>query len=248
MFNNQKIIATIEARMTSSRLPGKVLMPLAGEPALKQMIDRVKKSKYLDEVVVATTVNASDNLIVELLEKINCKYFRGSEMDVMGRVVGAAKSVNADIIVELTADCPLMDPALIDRGIEEFFSGDFDCAANVIERSYPDGFDVQTFPARLLDEAAKLTNDPIDREHVSRYFYQHPEKYKILHWQAPKEFYWPELRVTLDEMDDYILINKIFEEFHFNDKKDFDFKDVINLCRRFSELTKINQHVQAKQV
>src|SRR3990167_111470 len=118
---NQRIVATIEARMTSSRLPGKVLMPIAGTPALEMVIHRLKLSKYVDAICVATTTNATDDAIVALAEKLGVGCFRGSESDVLGRVLGAAQSAKADIIVEVTADCPFVDPALVDRCIEEFF-------------------------------------------------------------------------------------------------------------------------------
>lgn len=244
---NKKIVATIEARMTSTRLPGKVLMPLVGKPALARMIDRIKKSKYVNEIVVATTINKADDPIVKLAKQNNVKFFRGSEMDVLGRVVGAAQSVKTDIIVELTGDCPLMDWRLIDRGVEEFFSGDYDCAANVIKRSFPDGFDVQVYPTFLLAEVSGLTSNLLDREHVSRYIYHHEEKYKINHWLAPKEYFWPELRVTLDEINDYKLINTVFEKL-FPNNQDFSYIDVIKLFKKFPDLLKINENVKAKKI
>jgi len=245
--NGKKIVATIEARMTSTRLPGKVLLPLAGKPALGQMVKRVKKAKYLDEIVIATTINKTDESIVELARQIGVKFFRGSEEDVLGRVLGAAQSVGADIIVELTGDCPLMDPGLIDRGIEEFFSGNFDCAANVIRRSFPDGFDVQVFPVLLLAQIDKLSNDPLDREHVSYYIYRNEGKYRINHWLSEDEYYWPELRVTLDEKDDYILLNNIFKKL-MPVNENFNYMDVINFLRKNPELLEINKNAKAKQI
>ncbi len=248
MYKNKKIVATIEARMTSTRLPGKVLMNLAGRPALERMIERVRRSKYLDEIVVATTINKADEPIVKLANRIDLKYFRGSEMDVLARVVGAAQSVKADLIVELTGDCPLMDWRLVDRGIKEFFRHPCDCAANIVMRSFPDGFDVQVYPAKLLAQVAKLTDDPLDREHVSRYIYQNEDKkYKIRHWLSSKKYFWPQLRITLDEKDDYILINRIFEAL-LNKKQDFSYIDVINFLRNNPDLLKINQHVKAKKI
>lgn len=244
---NKKIAATIQARMTSTRLPGKVLMPLAGEPALGRMIKRLQRSKYLDGIVVATTINKADDTIVKLADNLQVKYFRGSEMDVLGRVLGAAQSVKADIIVELTGDCPLMDWRLVDRGVEEFFSGKYDCAANVIKRSFPDGFDVQVFPASVLAEIDKLTDDPVDREHVSYYIYRHEEKYRINHWLADKKYFWPELRVTLDEKDDYELLNIVFEKLLLVDE-DFSYVDVINLFKKNPDLLKINENVKAKEI
>lgn len=247
MYKNKKIAATIEARMTSTRLPGKILMSLAGKPSLERMIERVLKSKYIDDVVIATTVNKTDDPVIALAERMKVKSFRGSEFDVLGRVLGAARSADADIIVELTGDCPLMDWRLIDRGIEEFFKEECDCAANVIKRTFPDGFDVQVFSTELLARVDALTDDPLDREHVSYYIYRNEGKYKINHWIAEKEYVWPELRVTLDEKDDYDLLNMVFEKLLPQDP-DFDYRDVVNLFRKNPDLLKINQNVKAKTV
>jgi len=243
--NNKKIVATIEGRMTSSRLHGKILMPLAGKPALERLIERLKRSKYLDEIVVATTINDSDDPVVKLAKRLGVKYFRGSEDDVLGRVFKAAKSVNGDIIVEVTGDCPLVDWRLIDRGIKEFFERKVDYASNVIRLSYPIGFDVQVFPVAVLAEVNKLTDDPVERTHVSYYIYNHPEKYKLYNWQADKECFWPELRVTLDEQADYEFLNAIFEEL-LPKNEDFSVYDVINLLKNNTKLLNINKHVKRK--
>ena len=140
MYNNKRIAATIEARMTSTRLPGKVLLDLGGTPALEFMIRRVRRSAYVDTVAVATTVNAADDAISALSDSLGCACYRGSEEDVMLRVLDTARSVSADIIVELTGDCPFIDPVYIDKVIELYFSGSYDYASNVVERSFPDGF------------------------------------------------------------------------------------------------------------
>lgn len=244
--NKKKIVATIEARMTSTRLPGKVLMPLAGKPALERLIERLKRSKFVDEIVVATTINKSDDLIVKLAGRLGVKYFRGSELDVLRRVLMAAQSVKGDIIVEITGDCPLVDWRLVDRGIEEFFRKKADYASNLLKPSYPIGFDVQVFPVDVLAEVDKLTNDPVDRVHVSYYIYNHPEKYKLHSWEADKKAYWPNLRLTLDEKEDFELLNIIFKEL-LPEKEDFTVYDVVNLLKNKPELLKINKHVKQKK-
>ena len=247
MYENKKqiIVATIEARMTSSRLPGKVLLPLAGKPALERLVERIRRSRYVDDIVVATTINNEDQPIVDLCEKIGCLYFRGSEEDVLSRVLSAAKSVTGDIIVEITGDCPLIDHRHIDKVIELFYSGEYDYASNTIERSFPDGFDVQVFPVHVLEEVDRLTHDPIDRVHVSYYIYTHPERYRLFNWKAEGVMYWPGLGITLDEEDDYILLNKIFEEL-FPKNADFSAKDVVELLRNRPELVEINSNVRRK--
>ena len=246
MYKNKKIVATIEARMTSSRLPGKVLLPLAGKPALERMIERLKRSKYLDKIMVATTINFTDDPIVELAKKLKVGYFRGSEYDVLARVLEAAESVKADIIVELTGDCPLVDPVLVDKGIEEFFDSGADYAANNISASYPLGFDIQVFPVSVLKEVDSLTNDKIDRAHVSYYIYNHPKRFKLHNWVASRECYWPDLRVTLDEKEDYELLNTVFNKLLLINEN-FSVSDVINLCKNEPKLVEINKNVKQKE-
>lgn len=244
---NQKIIATIEARMTSSRLPGKVLLPLAGKPALERLVERIRRSRYVDDIVVATTINNDDQPIIDLCKKIGCSYFRGSEEDVLSRVLEAAIAVNGDIIVEITGDCPLIDHRHIDKVIELFYSGEYDYASNTIERTFPDGFDVQVFPVHVLEEVDRLTQDPIDRVHVSYYIYSHPERYKLVNWKAEGDMYWPGLGITLDEEDDYKLIKKIFEKL-LPVNEDFSAEDIVNLLRKQPELVEINSDVRRKLV
>lgn len=243
----KKIVATIEARMSSTRLPGKVLMPLAGKPALERLVDRLKKSKYIDEIVIATTVNTADKSIVKLAKKMGVGFWQGSEDDVLSRVLDAAKSVQADLIVEITGDCPLVDPCLVDRGIEEFFSQPVDYAANIIPPSYPNGFDIQVFPLSVLQEVSELTKDPIDRVHVSYYIYKHPERYALRNWEAEEDCRWPDLRVTLDEKADYKLLNVIFEKLLPKDEY-FSVHDVVRLLREDSSLLEINKYVRQKSI
>lgn len=233
--------------MTSTRLPGKVLFEIEGKPALEYMINRVKKSKLVDDIVVATTINDSDLPIIDLCNKIGCKFYRGSEDDVLLRVLNAARSVNSDIIVELTGDCPFIDPEIIDDVIELYFSGDYDYASNVVEKSFPDGFDTQVFSVRNLERVSEMTDNPIDRVHVSCYFYKNPHKFRLANLTAPKELTWPDLRLTLDEEADYHLLKLIAEKLK-NHKGMFSARHVISLLRQEPDLIEINKHVKAKEL
>lgn len=221
-----KIVLTIEARMTSSRLPGKVLMESCGKPLLQHMIERVKRCQGISDVVVATTINDTDDAIVELCNKINCKYFRGSEDDVLLRVLDAAKSVSADIIVETTGDCPLIDWRHIDYLVEFFLKNEYDFVANNIERSFPDGFDIRIFSTEALEQVNNLSQEMADHEHVSIYFPNHPEKFTSYNWKADYFENRPEYEVTLDERGDYMLIDSIFKGLFFQNE-DFTCRDVI---------------------
>src|SRR3954470_10802095 len=160
---NGRVVATIEARMTSSRLPGKVLLPVLGRPLLELMVERLRRARTIDEIVIATTEDATSDPLQELAERLGIGCFRGSEDDVLARVLGAAQAYDAELIVELTGDCPLIDPALVDHLIERHREGGADYTANVLDKTYPLGFAVQVFPTRVLAEVAELTDDPADR-------------------------------------------------------------------------------------
>jgi len=238
MKKKPKIVASIEARMTSSRLPGKVLMAAYNDVSmLEYMINRVKKSELIDEIIIATTINNTDDPIIYLCKKLNIKYFRGSENDVLERVLNAHISVESDIIVELTGDCPIIDPVVIDKVISKYLDNDFDYVSNAHIRSYPDGFDVQVFAKKLLENVSKLTNDQYDRENVSSYIYR-TNKYKLKEVVAEEGEYWPELRVTLDDKGDYLLLKNIIWHFHENNLENFSVKDVV-------EYVKSNRHLLA---
>jgi len=244
---NQKIVATIEARMTSSRLPGKVLFDLQGKTVLGHIIERLRRSKYIDQVVVATTVNETDDPIIELCNQLDCKYYRGSEDDVLDRVLKTAQSVNGDIIVEITGDCPVIDWRHVDHLIELFYSDKYDYAANIIKRTFPRGFDTQVFPTKILEDVWKSTEDPKDREHVSFYIYTHPEKYLLGNWEAPKNIHHPELEITLDTKEDYELIKHIYDIL-YTKNNDFSAEDVVELLLSNEKLANIVASVNRKHV
>ena len=212
-LTDKKIIATIEARMTSSRLPGKVLLESMGKPMLQIMTERLKNLKYVDDIVIATTINETDDSIVELASTLGIKYFRGSEEDVLARVLGAAKQNEADVIVELTGDCPLIDPELIDQVIQLYFKQECDYATNCLTPSFPLGMETEVFATQLLEIADKEGRTLEDREHVSWFFVRNPERFKLVNIEAPNELKWPTLRLTLDEEADYRVIDAVFSEF-----------------------------------
>jgi spore coat polysaccharide biosynthesis protein SpsF len=242
---SKKIVATIEARMTSNRFPGKVLQPLGGMPALEFMIRRIQKSRLVGQVVVACTINRDDDPIEALCRKIGCGCHRGSEDDVLKRVLDAATEYRADLIVELTGDCPFIDPQVIDQVIGLYLEAGVDYASNVVERSYPDGFDVQVFSIDGLRKADTLTKDPIDRIHVSSYFYRTEGVFTRKTLKAPAELDWPELGLTLDEPDDYRMLCAVADALG---KKfdEFTVQDVVKLLRQRPDLLEINSHVRRK--
>ena len=241
-----KIVATIEARMTSSRLFGKVLLPFLGIPSLEQMIERVHQARYIDEIVVATTVNKTDDPIVELCKQLDVQYYRGSENDVLERVLEAAKSVNADYICELTGDCPLIDPLVIDDIIISHISGEYDYSSNfLLERSFPIGLDTQIFATKILQKVSELTIDPIDRVHVSYFIYSNPRLFSLNGVVAAPHSFGPDIRVTLDTKEDYELIQKVFEALYDKDNV-FTAKSIVSWFRSNPEQLLINKHIRQK--
>ena len=240
-MKKKKIVASIEARMTSSRLPGKVLMEaIDGVSMLEFMVSRLKKSKLIDEIIIATTINETDNGIVDLCNKLKIKYFRGSEPDVLLRVLEAHKSTKSDIIVELTGDCPLIDPKIVDKIITKYLDSDFDYVSNSHVRSYPDGFDAQVFSYELLKQVSILTNDLYDRENVSSFIYR-SGKYSTFGFIAEPHEFWPELRVTLDDHGDYILIKNIIDYFYSINKHEFNVTDVVSYMKKNCDLLELNK-------
>jgi spore coat polysaccharide biosynthesis protein SpsF len=240
------IIAIIEARMTSSRLPGKVMLPVVGKPMLYHLINRLKTVSLLDDIVLATTTNSSDDILEEFANKIGIGCFRGNENDVMSRVIGAASSVNADVVVEITGDCPIIDPQIVEQAIQIYKINDADYVSNAHIRSYPDGMDVQVFSLDTLKGSADMTNSPLDREHVTLHIRNNPNIFKHLHLFAPPEIYWPELGLTLDEVDDYELLKKIIEHFAQQYNLTYSCLDVVRFLRSRTDLVEINSSVTRK--
>lgn len=240
-----KIVATIEARMTSSRLPGKVLLPALGRPMLAHLVDRLKAAPSIDEIVIATTVNPTDDVLVAFAEKVGVCAFRGSENDVMGRVLGAADSAGADVIVEITGDCPIIDPELVEQTIRVYLANSAKYVANSAIRSYPDGMDVQVFNCESLRLSESMTSAPLDREHVSLHMIGNPEIFPPIHIVAPPSLHWPELGLTLDEIDDYNLLRTVIE--YFGDANPlFGCGEVIDLLRKNPDWVAINASVKRK--
>ncbi len=240
-------IATVEARMSSSRLPGKVLLPLAGKPSLERLVERARRSKKIEDVVIATTVSPKDDAIVEWGKKNGVSVFRGSEEDVLLRVLEAAKAFRGDVIVELTGDCPLLDPAHIDELVTYWEENDFDYVSNILERTYPRGFDTQVFARSVLEEVDKLTQDPADRENVSLYIYEHPERYKLGGKTAAPEMYGPDIRICTDTKEDYEVISRIYEALYPKNPA-FNARDIMDYLRAHPEVAAINARIQQKKV
>lgn len=212
---------------------------------LRHLVDRLRQVKSIQTIVLATTVNTTDDCLEVFAKAEDIAYFRGSEEDVMGRVIGAADSVQADILVEITGDCPIIDPAIVEQTIQMFLYNDGDYVSNAHIRSYPDGMDTQVFRLETLKKSARMTNDALDHEHVTLHIRNHPEIFRHVHLIAPPDLFWPELGLTLDEPKDYELLKAIIE--YFGDSHPFfGCREVIQLLRSRPDLLEINLDVARK--
>ena len=213
--------------MTSTRLPGKVLRPILGEPMMGRQIERIRRSKTPGDLIVATSVDPSDQAIVDYCEQLKLPVFRGPLGDVLGRYAGALEAFGpADHVVRLTADCPLADWNVIDACIALHADSGADYTSNTVTRSFPRGLDVEVFRAGLLPEIASSTDDPYDREHVTPYFYRNPHKFRIE--QLVQKNYRAHLRWTVDRPDDYQFVSEVYAAL-YPDKPDFTTKDIYGL-------------------
>lgn len=232
MSNINRVAAVVTARMASKRLPGKVLIPIMGRPVLCLLIERVKRARTVDEIVVATTVKQEDDKIAVLARKEGVKVFRGSEKDVLGRVLAAAKEYHGDIVVRLTGDNPLTDPVYIDKGVKLFLTGKYGYVANDnIELTMPRGLDVEIFSVKSLEKVSNLTKNPQDREHVTRFFYQHPKMFRLKAFGPPKKDRLDGWHLAVDTKEDLERVRKIFESL-YPLKSDFSYQDIVNLLNR----------------
>lgn len=240
-----KIVATIEARMTSSRLPGKVLLPALEKPMLYHLVKRLKSVTSIDEIVLAITINAADDVLIDFAKQQHILFYRGSEEDVMSRVIGAADAAAADLIVEITGDCPIIDPDLVEQTIQMYLHHKAEYVSNAHIPSYPNGMDTQVFSVESLKRSAAMTNDLLDHEHVSLYMRNHPEIFSHVHLIAPPSLHWPSLGLTLDEWADYVLLKKIIENLCPINPL-FSCLDTIQLLKQNPDWLGINRHVVRK--
>lgn len=242
----ERIIVIIQARMSSTRLPGKVLKDIAGRPMLAWVVERARKAKTATDVVVATTTEPSDDPIASFCMLMGYACTRGSLNDVLDRYYQTARQYRADIIVRLTADCPLIDPAEIDHVVQEFQRGGVDFAANRLPppfgRTYPVGLDTEVCSFEALERAWDEAKEPYQREHVMPYLYEIPGRFKVLRVDHDPDY--GELRWTVDTQQDLQLVRAIFER--MGEREDFGWLDVLELFQREPELARLNAGVNQK--
>lgn len=231
-----KSIAIIQARTGATRLPDKVLLPIKGKTVLEHVLDRVKRSRLLDEVIVATTMSKNDLKIVELCAKKGIRVFCGSENDVLDRYYQAARLIDADNIVRITADCPLHDAKVIDEVITVHIERDNDYTSNILEETFPDGLDCEIMRFSVLKEAWQRAELSSEREHVTQYII-HNDKYKKSGVTSSENH--GEERWTLDTKEDFLFIGRVYAEL-YDSNPHFAYKDILTLLHEKPEIRKLN--------
>lgn len=233
------VLAILQARMSSTRLPNKVVKPILGQPMILRQVERIKRSKKIDRLMLATSKDPSDDVLADLCEQNNIECFRGSLDDVLDRFYQGARRINPDHVVRLTGDCPLTDPALIDDVIGFHIDGGFDYTSNALEPSFPDGLDVEVMTLGCLRQAWEEASLPSQREHVSLFIYQRPERFKVGVYRNDTDR--SDLRWTVDDQADFAHVTAIYEAL-YNDNPEFDRHDILSLLERHPELDM--RHVQ----
>jgi len=236
-----RIVSTVEARIGSSRLPGKTMKQILGKPTLQLLLERLMRARTIDQIVVATTTNPEDDVIEEFCDSFAVSVFRGSSEDVLDRVEKAARESEADIVVEITGDCILTDPEVVDSAVKLFLNSDYDYISNLMMQTYPQGVDVRVFWYHHLKKINEelAGDDPDAREHVTLYFEEHPELYKIFNMSAPQIYHYPEWRLDLDYEEDLKLLTIIFEGLYIKNRE-FTLKQLIDFLEKNQHLKKIN--------
>lgn len=241
-----RVVASIEARMGSSRLPGKVLVDINGKPSLSRLVARLRACRKVDDIVVATSTDSRDDAIAAWAKTEGVAVFRGSEDDVLQRVVDAQVSMSSDVVVEVTGDCPLLCADVIDMGVATFLANDADVVTNARVPSYPMGADVQVFRTEALAWVAANIQDPAVREHVSLYFYEQPQKYRVIHLVAPPQWEAPRVRLQLDYEEDLRFIREVYARLEPAHGGVFGLDRIMDLLRVHPELTAINIDCEEK--
>lgn len=239
------IVAVIQARMGSTRLPGKVLKKIKNKLVLDYVIERLQFCENLNNIVIATTTSEKDDILQQYATNKSISYFRGSKDDVLSRYYHASKKYGADQIVRITSDCPLIDPYIVDKIIKKHIEKKVDYTANTVERTFPRGLDVEIFTFDALEESYKNANQQYQREHVTPYIREHPEKFKLQNLEAKGKLLRPDIRITLDTQEDFELIKQIVS--HFDDIT-FNAEDIIDFLDANPELLEINKNIEQKEL
>ncbi|WP_042239021.1 glycosyltransferase family protein [Neochlamydia sp. S13] len=246
-MKNPKINIIIQARMGSTRLPGKVLQPIMQRPLLGYLIERVRRIQTMHTLIIATTTHSQDDVIASFCEKEKVNIYRGHEHNVLDRYYKTCCEYPADIIVRLTGDCPLIDPAIVDQALNLLLkkSASLDYVSNTQLRTFPRGMDVEAFNFSTLESAHHKATSKFDLEHVTPFIYKHPDLFHLanfVHMRSAANY-----RLTVDTPEDFLLVSKIFETI-YPTNRNFTLADILNVFKTHPQWKKINAHVKQKKV
>lgn len=228
-------IGVLQARTTSSRLPGKVLLPVVGQPLILRQLERIQRAETIEDLVVATSMDQSDDELAQVIERAGYQVVRGPLDDVLARFLQVIDTCEPDAVVRFTADCPLIAPSVIDLVVRRFHACDADYVSNTMIPTYPDGLDVEVVTSAALREVANASADPHEREHVTLGVYRDPERFRIENVSDPSGLDHADLRWTVDVPDDLAFVRSVYEEL-LPVAPAFDYPDVLNLLQRKPEL------------
>lgn len=238
----KRIVIIVQARMSSSRLPQKVLKPVLGEPLLFRMIERLQQVKNQAIIVVATSTDVSDDAIEQACGERNVACFRGSMNDCLDRHYQLARQYEADVAIKIPSDCPLIDPVIVDEVIDFYLANQnhYDFISNLHPATFPDGNDVEIMPMPMLEKAWKEATRPLEREHTTPYFWENPDKFRIgnVTWASGLDYSMSH-RLTIDYQEDYTFICRVFEELYPQNPA-FGLNDILNLLEIHPEIYEIN--------
>lgn len=240
-----KVVAVIQARMGSSRLPGKSMADIEGHPMLWHVVRRAQRATLLNEVVVATSELPGDDAIADFCSREGIQCFRGSENDVLDRYYQAARARSADVVVRITGDCPLIDPGVIDKVVESFLTADYDYVSNTLVRTYPDGLDTEVFSFQALEEAWKQATRPSDREHVTPYL--HSQKFRTGGVENDETRSHKKLRWTVDEVADLEFVREVYAGLRRKQKTDFGMREILAYLDENTELQSFNASITSNE-
>ena len=241
------IAAIIQARMLSTRLPGKVMKDILGKPMIGHLLDRVKASKMIDKIIVATSDLSENDVLCDYVKKIGFDIYRGSENDVLDRYYQTAKLFNADIIVRITADCPLIDPKVADKVVQYYLDHkeEFDYVSNTTTPTYPDGLDTEVFSFDALEKTWNEAKKRTEREYVTSYIWKNGQIFRLAN-VAQKNDLSP-MRWTVDEESDFLFVKKIYEELYQGENKIFLMEDIVDFLQAHPEVMSINQGIKRNE-
>lgn len=240
----KNIVAIIQARLGSTRLPGKTLMVIEGDSLLGHLVRRVKASKYVNSIIIATTTKEEDNAIVSFARNNNLEFYRGSEDDVLDRFYKTAIKYDVETIVRVTPDCPLLDPKIMDLVISQYIGGNYDFVCNTMPSTYPDGLDTEVFSFKTLERVWNEAKKPSEREHVTPYIYSHPELFKI--YNCTNHINTSGMRWVVDEAADYKFIAEVYKRLH-REGEIFYMDDILDLLSKHPELNDLNKNIKRNE-